>query len=152
MPSTSHPDARRESLARKASIVAAALFAILVGFQVALAAGTPWGRAAWGGGAAHLASGLRVASAISAVVLAAAALVVLRRGGHAVRSPLPDRWLRASTWVLTGYTALGVLANGASRSDIERNIWAPVSLVLAVTCAMVAAWGAVGPRRKTTSS
>ena len=40
-------------------------------------------------------------------------------------------------WVLAGLFVLGALANFASRSRIER-IWGPVSLVLAVCCAVIA--------------
>jgi hypothetical protein len=40
-------------------------------------------------------------------------------------------------WVLTGFFTLGTVANLASRSKIER-FWAPVSLAIAVCCAIVA--------------
>ena len=66
--------------------------------------------------------------------------MVLRRAGHSVWAPLPLRWLPAATWVLTGFMALGTLLNAASRSPIERALWTPIALSLAVLCGIVAAW------------
>jgi hypothetical protein len=40
-------------------------------------------------------------------------------------------------WALTGFFALGAVANFASRSPIER-IWGPVALGIAVCCGIVA--------------
>jgi hypothetical protein len=44
---------------------------------------------------------------------------------------------KVGMWVLTGFFALGTIANFASRSKRER-IWGPVSLAIAVCCAIVA--------------
>ena len=120
------------------AIAAAAVFGAVAAFQVALAAGAPWGEAAWGGGQAELGVGLRVASGVQAVLFSGFALVVLRRAGHHVWAPLPDRWLPSAVWILAGYMSLGTLMNAASRSDIERAIQTPTALTLAVLCALVA--------------
>ena len=137
----------RHRVARGCSIVATVLFGILACFQAALAAGLPWGKAAWGGGQAELEVGLRVASGVQVVLAVGFALVVLRRAGHSVWAPLPLRWLPAATWVLMGTMVLGTLLNAASRSPIER-AWAPVALSLAVLCGIVAAWSPKLPARQ----
>ena len=95
-------------------------------FQVGLAAGAPWGAAAWGGRRqGTLPAGLRAASAGSAVVLGAiAALAASPDLAHPV---LRTRILRGSA----AYLAIGALANAASRSPVER-VWAPVNAVGAV--------------------
>ena len=49
------------------AIVLAVLLTGLAGFQVALAIGAPWGRAAYGGGSAVLSTRLRVASVVAAI-------------------------------------------------------------------------------------
>ncbi|MQA61912.1 MAG: hypothetical protein GEU86_10525 [Actinophytocola sp.] len=41
-------------------------------------------------------------------------------------------------WVLVGLFALGTLVNAISRAKLER-VWAPVSLVIAVSCGIIAA-------------
>ena len=114
---------RRLSPAGRASL---ALLAGVGAFQVALAAGAPWGAAAWGG--AHpgvLPSQLRVGSAVSAVVYLALGAVV--RSG--VVGPSTRRR------ILTGAAALmlvGTLANLASPSMVEKAVWSPVAASLAV--------------------
>ncbi len=110
----------------RAELGAAAMLAGLAAFQVALAAGAPWGRAAYGGthpGA--LPARLRVTSGVAAVAYGgAAALTVRGSGSLEARS-------RAFTG-LTGLMALGTLANGASRSPVERAVWTPFTIALGV--------------------
>ncbi len=120
------------------SRIAAGLTGALAAFQLGLAAGAPWGEAAWGGASSTLTPGLRAGSGVAAVVFSAASLVVLRQGGHEVWAPLPDRWLRRVTIGLAAWTGTGVVMNLASRSALERAIWAPTSLVLAVTLGLTA--------------
>jgi hypothetical protein len=135
----SRPD--RSAVARGSSTAAAVLLTGLAGFEALLAAGVPWGRAAWGGGSAELNPGLRVGSAAVAVVFLGAALVVRRVGGHRNWAPLPDRWSRPAVWGLAAYTGLGTILNMLSRSPVERAVMTPVALSLAVLCGLTAAWG-----------
>lgn len=127
--------------ARAAATVAATLAVGVAGFQVALAAGAPWGEASWGGQQPVLPTGLRVASAASVVGWAAVAAVALRQGGRDTWAPVPDRWLRRVTVGLTAYTALGALMNLASPSAVERAVWAPTTLVLSTALGLTALWG-----------
>lgn len=129
---------RRIVVGRTAAAAAAALFAALAAFELALAAGAPWGKAAFGGGQAELTGALRVTSGAYVVLFAGFALVILRRGGHRMWVPVPLRWLPAAGWVLTGYAALGTLLNAISRSPVERAVMTPTSLTLAALCAAVA--------------
>lgn len=90
-------------------------------FQTALAMGAPWGAASWGGG--HhgvLPAQLRLASGVAAPVMGGVAAVAVGR--------LLSR--RARRRVLLGaaaYGSLGIVANGASPSVLERAIWVPMS-------------------------
>lgn len=135
-------------VARGSSVGAAALLAALAAFEVALAAGVPWGKAAWGGGQAELVVGMRVASGVWALVFVGFGLVVLRRAGHRVWAPMPQRWLPTSVWVITAYMLVGTLLNLISRSPIERAVMGPTALALAVLCGAVA----VASRKPETSS
>ena len=105
-------------------------------FQVALIAGAPIGRFAWGGQHTVLPTKLRVGSVVSIVLYALFVVVLLDRAG--VIDVLPDIVSTVGAWVLVGYFALGVVLNGLSRSKPERNLMAPVSLVLAVLSLLVA--------------
>jgi hypothetical protein len=121
----------------KAAVAAAAGFTGLAVFELALAAGAPLGRAAFGGTHTHLPAGLRRVSAHAVVIWLLAALVVLRRGGY--RAPLVSaRVSRAGTWVLTGLLSLGVLMNLASPSGWERYLQAPITAIMATLCLIVA--------------
>jgi hypothetical protein len=120
-----------------AGIVAALGFVLLVAFQVALALGAPWGRAAWGGAYERLPTGLRIASGVAAIVWLLAALVVLARAGYDW-SPIPPVVARWAIWVLFGMLVVGTLLNLASRSRLERLIQTPVAAALSVLCLIVA--------------
>ena len=120
----------------RAAVIAATGFVVVAGFQLLLALGVPWGRAAWGGGQATLPPELRVASSISMAVFIGAALVVLGRAGY---------WgmrfsgaFRVGAWFLAAAMGLGAVLNLASSSVWERFIWAPVALVLALATLVVA--------------
>jgi hypothetical protein len=122
-----------------AVVVALVLFAALVVFQLALAAGAPWGRAAYGGQNPGVLPGrLRVSSVVAAVVWTVLALAVARRGGVPVWSPLPDAWLPVVIWVVVGLLAISVVLNTITRSAVERAIWMPTSLVLLAATLTVA--------------
>jgi len=124
----------------RAAALAAAAFIGMAGFEIALARGAPLGRAAWGGANAHLQPGLRIASVGSAALLVFAALIVLGRVGSRL-SPLPSTFTRRGTWVLVGVLTLGTLMNFASPSAWERFLQAPIALVMAVLCFVVARGG-----------
>jgi hypothetical protein len=118
--------------------IAVALIGVLIAFQLALAAGAPYGAAAWGGrNPGVLSTRLRVASAfVGLVVYPFMAAVVL-----AALGVIDDDWfpfdLDVAMWLLAGFFALGVLANAISQSPPER-IWSLVSGVIAVCCALIA--------------
>lgn len=131
----------RRRAAAAAGTVAAGLCLGVAAFQAALALGVPWGEAAWGGQQAQIGTGLRAASGAAAVVWVGVAATALRQGGRDTWAPVPDRWLRPATLGLTAYTALGVALNLASRSAVERALWTPTTLVLAVSLGLAATWG-----------
>lgn len=115
-----------------AARASAALFGGLAVFQVGLAAGLPWGLAAWGGAhPGHLPTGFRLASAASAVVWAAIAVELaaprLTRPEH--QGHQGHRGRRRLLTVLTAVMVLAAVMNAASPSPVERAIWTPFALV-----------------------
>jgi hypothetical protein len=126
--------------ARAAATVAAIGFALLTCFQVALALGVPWGRAAWGGSHERLPRGLRIASGFAAVFWIVAALVVLGHAGYEW-SPVPLGVGRWGTWLLFGLLGLGALMNLASKSRWERFLMSPFAALLSLLCLLVALAG-----------
>ncbi|MGD8215294.1 hypothetical protein [Aestuariimicrobium sp. Y1814] len=124
------------------ALVFVAVLVLLCAFQVALALGAPWGRFAWGGQHPDvLPTGFRVASAVSVLVYAFLALVVLDLAG--VLDPFPNSFSRVAMWVIAGVLALGVVMNAISRSKPERLVMTPVALALAVLALVIALRGPV---------
>jgi len=119
-----------------AAVVACVILGLLAVFQVALAAGAPIGRFAWGGQHDVLPQRLRVGSVVSVVLYTAFALVLLDRAD--VMDVMPDGVSRVGAWVLAAYFLIGVVMNGISRSRPERYTMAPVSAVLCVASTVVA--------------
>jgi hypothetical protein len=128
---------RSRALARVAGALATIGLTGVAVFQGALAGGAPYGHASWGGADPHLPTDLRVASAVSCVVLLGAALLVLRRAGFwgSSRVSSVSRW---GTRVLVPILALSALGNFASQSRWENFLLGPVSVLLAILCALVA--------------
>jgi hypothetical protein len=94
---------------------------------------------AWGGQyEGRLPVGLRIASAVAGVVIYPLAIfLILEAGGVTDLGFVPDVG-PIGMWVFAGLFAFGALLNLVSRSKAER-VWAPVSMVIAVCCGIVAA-------------
>jgi hypothetical protein len=122
-----------------AAVVALALIAVVVAFQFGLAGGAPWGAASWGGAVEGvLPARLRIASAMSVLVLGFMGWAVAARAGLIDLSPVPRSVLGGVAWGVSAYFGLGAVVNLASRSKVER-LWSPVSAVIAVCAGIVAA-------------
>jgi hypothetical protein len=127
----------------KVGVVAACLLGVVVLFQLALAAGAPWGAAAYGGRAARddgrLPIRYRVASAGTAVVLTGALWLVLAAGA-VISAPLASKnLLGVGAWVLVGLFALNTVGNLVGRHPIERWGAGGITAVLTILCAWIAA-------------
>ncbi len=119
-----------------AAIVAAALLVVLIGFQIGLALGAPWGKLAWGGRHRILPAPLRMGSGLSIVIYALIALILLSRAD--VVQVFGATAATVLTWIVTGYLVIGIGLNLASRSRAERAVMTPVAAVLAGLSLVVA--------------
>ena len=107
--------------AKRVGVAAAVGFAGIAVYQVALALGVPFGSTAWGG--THpgtLPPGLRVASAVGAVLWGLAALIILQRVGLSSFVPFGRTFVRRATWTLVVLSFMSAVANLASQSAAER--------------------------------
>lgn len=120
-----------------AALAFVAVLGLLGVFQIALAAGAPWGRFAWGGQhTGVLPVGYRIGSAVSLLVYGFIALLALDCAG--LLRLFPPGFSQVGMWVAFGLLALGVLMNAISRSKHERLTATPVALVLAVLALLIA--------------
>jgi hypothetical protein len=120
---------------------AALLYAVVsvgvVVFQVALAAGAPWGAYAMGGAfPGRFPVPLRIAALVQAALIAGMAVVVLSRAGLVLA-----RWSGGTPWLVwcvVAFAAVSLLLNLITPSAGERAIWAPVALLLVASSTVVA--------------
>ena len=125
------------TLRRSAAILYAILTLAVILFQIALAAGAPWGEFAMGGAfPGRFPPALRITALFQAALLGGMAAVVLARA----ELILPG-WRQASRWLIwlvVAFSALSLLLNLITPSAGERAIWAPVALLLLLSSASVA--------------
>ena len=120
-----------------AAFAFAGLTAVVMAFQLALAAGAPWGAYAMGGKFPGVfPPQMRIAALVQTALLAAIAGVVLARAGLALPA-----WETTSGWLIWGvvaFSAVGVVLNLITPSRMERLIWAPVAVLLLLSSLRVA--------------
>ena len=116
-------------LVTAAALTFGGVILIVIGFQVALALGAPWGSYAMGGAfPGRFPPRMRAAAAVQAVLLALVAAIVL--AGADVLGLTLDPSLRWLSWLPVGVSAVAVVLNLITPSAGERRIWVPVGLVL----------------------
>lgn len=105
-------------------VVCAMLIAV-IGFQIALIFGAPWGRVTQGGqvdGALPLSG--RILAALSGLLLAAIACAVLSADGA---WPYWPRW---TSWGAVAILFVSTVLNWITPSAPERRLWVPIMTVL----------------------
>lgn len=111
---------------RAAAYTYTALSIFVIAFQIALAAGAPWGEYAMGGEfPGELPTAMRVAAVLQACFIAWLARAV---------------WRGKSRWQIRTAVAISLLSlvmNSMTPSLKERNLWAPVALLMFLSSAIV---------------
>ena len=122
---------------RTAALLYALISAGVVAFQIALAAGAPWGAYAMGGAVpGQLPPALRIAAVVQAALNAGMAAIVLSRAGLILAGwSRVSRWL---VWIVIAVLAMSFVLNLITPSAGERAIWVPVLLSLLLSSAVVA--------------
>lgn len=116
--------------------LAAGLYGVVIlfviGFQIALIAGAPWGHLTQGGqhqGA--LPRSGRIAAGVSILVLAAMGAAVSSAAGGA------PGWPEWTGWVALAVQVLSTFMNWITPSQRERRLWAPITSAMLVLAAAV---------------
>jgi hypothetical protein len=125
------------TITRVAALIYAIVSSAVVAFQLALAAGAPWGAYAMGGAfPGQFPPPLRIAAIIQAALLLGMTAVVLARAGLVLPA-----WSRASRWliwIVVAFAAVSLVLNLITPSAGERAIWAPTALLLLLSSGVVA--------------
>ena len=126
-----------KNITRVSAILYVIISAVVVAFQIALAAGAPWGEYAMGGAfPGQFPLALRIAAIIQAALLVALAAVILARAGLILPGwARVSRWL---AWLVVAFAAVSLVLNLLTPSAGERAIWAPTALLLLISSGVVA--------------
>ena len=128
------------TMSRGAALLYASVSAGVVAFQIALAAGMPWGAYAMGGAfPGQFPPALRIAALVQAALYVGLAAVVLVRAGLILPA-----WARVSRWLIwmvVAVMAVELVLNLITPSAGERMVWAPVALLLLASSLGVALKG-----------
>ncbi|UNZ50882.1 hypothetical protein [Agrobacterium tumefaciens] len=116
--------------------LATLILLILSLFQIALAAGAPFGRLAWGGTHRVLPVRQRIASAASPLIYAFFSSFPLQKTGYV--DVLPSGWIEPGIWIIACYLAVSVGLNAMSKSRPERLVMTPVAAALAILFFIIA--------------
>lgn len=126
----------KSTFTRPAANVATALFFIFIIIQLLVAAGLLPVTILWGGRQTELTPALRLSGVGAAVILSAFIYIIRYRAGLLGRTPMP-RSIRILSWVVTAYMVLNTLGNFASVNNVEKLLFGPLTIVLAVMCLIV---------------
>lgn len=120
--------------------VGCVIFAGLALFQIALVAGAPIGRFAWGGQHVVLPMKLRIGSVVAVLLYAFFSAVLLTKAGVASLIG-SDAFVDIAMWFIVVYFFLGIFMNAISRSRAERFVMTPIAVVLSVIFLLVGLGG-----------
>ena len=121
--------------AQTAALLYCLATAMVAGFQLALAAGAPWGAIAMAGRyPGRLPAPLRCAAAVQASLLIGFAWVVVQR---AAGTEAPT-WAAPTAWIVVAFSTVALVLNLITPVSLERRIWAPVALVMVASSLWVA--------------
>lgn len=123
------------------SIFFAYLFAFLALivflFQIALAAGMPWGHLTMGGRySGKFPPNMRVGAIIQGAIMAFLGVIVLSRASAAF--PGLENLSNILVWVAVAISGISLVFNLITQSKWERILWVPVALLMTVSSLVVA--------------
>jgi hypothetical protein len=130
------------ALVQVAAVGSACLIGFVIVFQVALAAGAPWGAVAYGGrfveDEGELPTRYRVISAVAALALSGVAWLVLAAGSEIGRGPVSEGVLTATMWAAAALFAVNTLGNLSGKHPVERFGASALTAVLTGLCLVIA--------------
>ncbi|MFK3778060.1 hypothetical protein [Agrobacterium sp. NPDC089420] len=116
--------------------LATMILLFLAALQIALAAGAPFGRLAWGGEHRVLPLKQRIASVAAIAIYAFVASFPLQKAG--IATIWPASWIEPGIWIIACYFAVSIGLNLISRSQPERLVMTTAATVLAILFFIVA--------------
>ena len=106
-------------------------------FQIALAAGMPWGHLAMGGRyPGKFPPNMRIGAVVQGALIAFLGMIVLSHAG--VAFPGLANLSNYLIWVAVAISVISLILNLITQSKWERILWAPVGLLMTISSLVVA--------------
>lgn len=112
------------------------MLGLLAIFQIALAAGAPLGKFAWGGQHAILPLNLRFGAISTVLRYAFVAFIALDRSGTI--TVLPEEFSFWAMWIVIAHLGLSVILSLFSKSKYEKMMLAPYTFVMGLLSLLIA--------------
>jgi hypothetical protein len=114
---------------------------ITIAFQLALALGAPWGKAAMGGKyPGRYPPSMRIAAVVQALILGFIGMLGWIAAGNEMYGLYS--FSRTAIWIVVPLFAVGTYLHIITKSKIEQRLWLPVNIILLVTSSLIAIYGA----------
>jgi hypothetical protein len=121
-----------------AGLIVLVIFIALSVFQLLLALGKPYGYMAYGGTQEDiLPTKFRLMSALAVIIFLVASIFVLVKMEIIKNFPFPEI-ADLGIWVFALFLALNTLANATSKSQSEKRIMTPLSLIACICLSVIA--------------
>lgn len=125
------------SISKLAAIIILIIFTSLAIFQVSLVFGAPFGHFAWGGQNKVLPLQFRIGSIISVLLYVLFCLIALDKS-HTRNIFKKQQVSQIGSWVIVGYSFVGIFMNGLSKSNSERNLMTPLTAIIFLLFLLIA--------------
>ncbi|QBE49562.1 hypothetical protein [Leucobacter triazinivorans] len=119
-----------------AAVALTVMLGLLAVFQIALAAGVPLGKFAWGGQHATLPLNLRFGAVSAVFRYGFVAFIALDRSGTI--AVLPEEFSFWVMWIVVAHFGLSVILSLLSASKYEKMTLAPYTLVMGLLSLLIA--------------
>lgn len=129
-------DCKKRDLTLIAGHGATLFFIITIIMQLLLAMGILPITMAWGGAQTVLTPKLQIASILSSIILVFFAIIIRKRAGISGIAA-SSRMNHFLSWGISLFFMLNTMGNLISSSILERVVFGPISIILALTCLIV---------------
>jgi hypothetical protein len=128
----------KEKNVRVVANIVSVLLALVIAMQLLLAAGVLPASISWGGRQTEATTGFQITSIVAALILGVFIYIIRYRAGLLGKTPIP-KGIRIGSWIVAGFMVLNTLGNLASVNTVEKFVFAPLTLIIAIACFFVSA-------------
>ncbi len=120
-----------------AAVIYSVLMALVILFQLGLTIGLPWGAASMGGKyPGKYSLKMRIVSLLNMIILSFVTIIVLVKANLILTQF--NSFSKVAIWFVVAFSTVATVLNIITPSKIERQIWAPVTVIQLIASIIVA--------------